>query len=320
MRVRVRIAFVLAAALAMCVPATASAAPPGPKLRTPTATMAKALTCPSEFVHTERQPVLLVHGTQVTPQEHWGWNYLEALPRLGFDVCTVTLPGRSRGDIQASTEYVVHAIRAIAERSGRRVDIIGHSQGALQPRWAMRWWPDIAPKVDDLVSISAPNHGTDSADHLCGTGECFPSAWQFRHGAAFLAALNSNKAPDVARGVSGTSIYSETDELVQPSKDARLLNGVNIRVQDICPGRVVEHVEAAVDAVVFALAVDALTAKGGARTAAGAGACTQTYIPGLTPFDVAAGMTRMMGNITLAMATAKDNRTTEPPLEAYARS
>ena len=99
-------------------------------------------------------------------------------PRDGYDVCWVTLPDRSVGDIQVASEYVVHAVRTINARSGRKVDIVGHSQGGLEPRWALRWWPSLLSKVDDLVTLATPNHGTIVADP---PGPTCPACWQMKH-------------------------------------------------------------------------------------------------------------------------------------------
>ncbi|MGB1581107.1 MAG: lipase, partial [Nevskiales bacterium] len=41
--------------------------------------------------------------------------------------------------------------------------MIGHSQGALMPRWALKWWPSARDLVQDFVLQAGPNHGTDVA-------------------------------------------------------------------------------------------------------------------------------------------------------------
>jgi putative serine esterase DUF676 len=50
----------------------------------------------------------------------------------------VTLPGTGMGDIQVAGEYVVYAIRTMHAAYGGRIDIVGHSQGGMVPRWALR--------------------------------------------------------------------------------------------------------------------------------------------------------------------------------------
>jgi hypothetical protein len=310
---------VLAVALLALVTVTpaARAADPGPALRTPASRLAAALQCPATFTHVDHEPVLLVQGTNVKADEHWSWNYAKVLPDLGFDTCVVALPGRARGDIQLTSEYVVAAIRRIAALTGRRVDVIGHSQGSLQPRWAMRWWPDLPAKVDDYVSLAGSNHGIVAADGMCAGGSCFPAAWQMKSSSALLAALNRKHEDE--RGVAMTSIYSETDELVQPFETSALRGAANIVVQDICPGRPVDHVSLADDAVVFAFVHDALTHTGPASVSRAKVDCASAFMPGVTPADVLFGQARLYANTAVEVSTAQDSVDHEPALAPYAR-
>ena len=230
-----------------------------PPLGTPTATLDAALHCPATF-DDPREPVLLVHGTFTHDQENYAWNYLAELTQRGFDVCTVTLPNRSLDDIQVATEYVVHAVREMSAASGDEVDILGHSQGGLEPRWAIKWWDDMAARIDDLVMLATPNHGTIAAplgQLLCA------SCHQMRPDSEFLAALNAgDETPD---GVDYTSIYSvAVDEIVIPNDSAELDGAANISVQDACfpIPRVADHVSLVADTVAFDLALDAFTQAG----------------------------------------------------------
>lgn len=298
--------------------------PPGdPPLSVPLAALNAALTCPATFT-SSHQPVLLVHGTFTNADENWSWNYRVALPRDGYDVCWVTLPERSVGDIQLASEYVVQAVRTINARSGRRVDIIGHSQGGLEPRWALRWWPSLLSKVDDLVTLATPNHGTVVADT---PGPTCPACWQMRTTSNFIASLNSgDETPaTVAAAPSYTALYSLTDELVEPSvpTPTAALNGAsNILVQapDVCHGRPVDHVGFAYDKVVYDLTRDALDHKGPAvpsRAYAASGQvafCAQTTI-----VDVPALLALALAeNLDFTDAPASSFVTQEPALKCYA--
>jgi hypothetical protein len=211
--------------------------------------------------------VLLVHGTFVNGSETFGWNYLPELAARGYRVCTVDLPNRSMSDIQVAAESVVVAVHRLARESGRKVDVIGHSQGALQVRWATRWWPSVQAEVDDVVTLAGPNQGTTVAA-LPGTrlGGC-PACLQMAPGSAFLAALN---AGDQTPGpVSYTSIYSTfVDELITPNATAARIEGAsNLQLQALCPGRPVTHVTILVDAVAATLVLDALGRPGPATAA-----------------------------------------------------
>lgn len=208
--------------------------------------------------------VLLVHGTSVMPEENWGWNWESALPHFGFLPCTVRLPDYAFVDIQVSSEYVVHAIREMSDTTGLKIAVVGVSQGGLQPRWAIRWWPDVRERINDLVMLATPNHGALFADLSCALVSCLPALWQTRTtGSRFLDILNH--ADETPGKVSYTSIYSHTDVVIQPSfldASAVLEGGVNIAVQDFCPGRVVDHAQHVYDAAVWALAIDALLHPG----------------------------------------------------------
>lgn len=292
---------------------TAAAVVGDPAYSVPVDALAAALSCPGGFTHPTHEPVLLVHGTAVTPDENWGWNYALVLPKLGYDVCTVALPGRALGDIQVSAEYVVYAIRAMYAATGQKVDILGHSQGPLEPRWALKWWPSLRSQVDDVVMMAAPNHGTAIAS---GPPVCTASCLQMKIGSVFLAALNAGG--ETPPGPSYTSIFSLTDELVQPqapSATSGLAGASNILMQDICPGRIVEHADFADDAAVFAVVMDAFTHPGPADPSRiDRSVCSQTYFAGSNP----------QAGFSIALATwyqgwpAPAYSTTEPPLKCYA--
>ena len=237
-----------------------------PPLSVPAEELAAALECVEPATpDPAKEPVLLVHGTGVTPEENWSFNYRAVLPEQGWTTCTVRLPDRALGDIQVASEYVVAAVRTMAARAGGPVDVLGHSQGGLEPRWAVRWWPGIRSLVDDLVTLAAPHHGTVVADGGCANG-CAPAIQQMRPGSKFLAALN--EGDETPGDISYTSVGTRTDQLVQPVESTALAGGAtSIILQDLCPGRPVDHVGIVTDAPTFALVVDAFTSPGPADVA-----------------------------------------------------
>jgi triacylglycerol lipase len=278
--------------------------------------MLRALSCSAEFTHLDdHEPVLLVHGTSGTPEETWSWNYAENLPAQGFDVCWVRLPNRALSDQQESAEYVVHAIKWMHARAGgRKIDVTGHSQGGLLPRWALRWWPSLQVIVDDFVPLAAPGHGASGADTLCPT-TCAPAVQQMKMNSNYLAALNS--VDETPGPVDYTSIYSATDELVQPTSSPPLAGGMNIMIQDVCPGRPVLHFGQVHDAVTYALVMDAFTNSGPADvTRLPDDVCTRTWAPGVTEVDVVSGNVMGYGNAYLAFG-AYPAAESEPALKPY---
>jgi triacylglycerol lipase len=302
-----------AVAFVLVTPA-ARAQETGPALETAEPKLRAALHCPSSFDDPDHGPVLLVHGTFTDDGYNWGWSYLPALTAAGFDVCTVTLPDHSLGDMQVQAEYVVYAVRQMAARSGDLVSMIGASQGTLHPRWAVKWWADVRGSVDDIIFLAGPHHGTDVARLGATLGQCFASCWQMASGSNYLTALNDG---DGTPGhISYTSLYTLTDELVQPQlpTSTSVLDGAtNVAIQDLCPTRPVDHVSISTsDAVAYWLAVDALTHPGAADPARfDIATCAQPFIDGTTPLDLfsAEGSANFNGQYIAA----------EPPLKAYAK-
>lgn len=290
----------------------------GPALSVPTGLLAEALSCPDQL--NGYGPVLLVHGTFATPEENWSWNYQRTLPLSGYAVCTVKLPDRSLGDIQVASEYVVYAVRTMAARTGRQVDILGHSQGGLEPRWAVRFWPDVRAAVDDLITIAAPHHGTVSADVICAPFGCPPAGLQLRRGSAFLAALN---AGDETPGeISYTSVFTRTDELVQPAlpgdETAALDGAVNVAVQDLCPGRVVTHISALFDITTYGVILDALDNPGPADVnRLDPGCIGFPFVTTTDPLGIMQGPPFLIG--ALSSSFAHPRSTQEPEVAPYAR-
>ena len=315
-------AFAVAALAPVGAPAAASQ--PGPAYSVPMSKLRGGMRCPKAFGTRGRPPVLLVHGTTVTAEENWGWTYATQLPREGFDVCMVQMPDLALGDIQISSEYVVYALREMARRSGRKVSVVGLSQGAIEPRWAIRWWPDIRTIVDDYVSMAGTNHGSYFGNASC-TQECLPALWQqyirtegYRAAPRLLTALN---AVDETPGrVSYSSVYSLTDPIIQPIAPyptAALRGASNVAVQDICPGRVVEHVQAAWDAAYYALVLDALTHRGPVDPSRiDPAVCGAIAMPGVDPADALA-RTALLYTVIGQRQQEYPKTTQEPALKPY---
>jgi hypothetical protein len=317
-----RSAPVLAALLvAALLPATAAA---GPRpLSVPAKQLHAAFACDASLEGAARTPVLLVPGTGEDP-DFFNWNYEPALARLGIPFCTVTLPEHGTADIQVAAEYVVSAIRRMHARTGHRIDVIGHSQGGMVPRWGLRFWPDTRRMVDDLVGLAASNHGTTAADAVCGTG-CSAATWQQRDGSKFIAALNAGS--ETWRGISYTSVYTHLDEIVTPNQDAQtgstaLRTGPgaksNVAVQDICPNDVADHLQlGSSDAVGYALAIDALTHAGPADASRiPMTTCLAPAQPGVNPAtgpsDAAASYAKVAQQFNSGKVLSA-----EPPLACY---
>jgi pimeloyl-ACP methyl ester carboxylesterase len=315
------IAAALAALLVLCAPA---AAQDGPPLSVPADELAAALECPQPLAGATRAPVLLIPGTNLEPRANFDWNYEPALTAAGIPWCALTLPRYGMGDVQVAAEYVVAALRRMYAESGRRVSIVGFSQGGMIGRWALRWWPDTRSMVEDLVGNAPSNHGTQSARELCRTS-CPPAYWQQRDTAKFIEALNSGG--ETFAGIDYTVNFTRYDEVVTPNADAETGSSAlrtgdgrvrNTLIQDVCPANTAEHlVLGSYDPVGWALAIDALTHDGPADPGRiDATVCAQPFMPGVSPVTFAADYARYSATIGQAAAQS-EYVTEEPPLRCY---
>jgi hypothetical protein len=320
------------AAVALLAPASAAAvtyAPvdqPGPALSVPQSQLDASLQCSGNLA-TGPAPVLLVPGTGSNPHSNFSWNWEPALTDLGISWCAVTLPGNALGDVQIAGEYVVNGIRTMYARAGRRISIIGHSQGGMLPRWPLRFWPDTRAMVDDQIGFAPSNHGTTGAEFLCALS-CAAADWQQSDKSEFIKALNSYQ--ETFPGISYTEIYSHFDEIVTPNNDdtgSSSLHGgggdiTNVAIQDICPLDPSEHLAIGTqDAVAYDLAVDALEHPGPAdpaRAQAGdSGICTPLKLmPGINPVTYPADLASAAADLATNTATAPSVKS-EPPLACY---
>jgi hypothetical protein len=275
-------------------PAYAPLAQPGPALSVPLEQLKASLYCEPSVSDAKVEPVLLNPATGVTPEENYSWNWEPALEKLEIPWCAYTAPNHTLGDISTSGEYLVYAIRTMYAMAGRRIAIVGHSQGGMSMRWPLRFWPDTRAMVEDVIGFSGTNHGTTvGGSTVCASG-CPPADWQQGYQSNFIRALNSDA--ETFRGISYTEIYTHTDEVVEPATGpnptAALYTGrgmiTNVATQQICPNDRYEHLTiGTIDPVAYALAVDALTHPGPADPARiPRSVCSQLYMPGVNPLDL----------------------------------
>lgn len=225
----------------------------------------------------EGEPVLLLHGSDVTREQNWEWGYWQALPRAGVDVCWVALPLAALGDIQSAAEYAARAIELMSAETGELVDVLGHSTGTLIGRWALRYL-SASNSVDDYVSLAGPHHGSGLLNIETADGQAYPAYWQMRIGSRFIDAIN--RGDETPGDPSYTSLYTLFDTFVFPSGTQELQGAANIRLQDVCPARPVEHLTMALDGLTYLLVMDALTNPGPADAARlGADRCLATLMP-----------------------------------------
>ncbi len=291
----------LFASAALAQPPFAPLDQPGPPLSPTPAQLKASLYCEPSVRGARVEPVLLNPGTSTTPTENFGWNWEPALDMLGIPWCAYTAPNQALNRIDVSGEYLVYAIRTMYALAGRRIAIIGHSQGGMSMRWALRFWPDTRAMVEDVVGLEPDNHGTTViGPGLCATTGCPPADWQQISSSNFIQALNSGT--ETFPGISYTNLYSTHDELATPDSgpnDCTSCLSVgggqisNVELQSLCPLDLSEHLAAGTtDPVAYALGVDAITHPGPADPARiPSSVCLQLLMPGVTsPESAAAGL------------------------------
>jgi triacylglycerol esterase/lipase EstA (alpha/beta hydrolase family) len=220
------------------------------------------------------RPVILVHGTFADMSDSW-----QALSPLLFNngYCVFALNYGSfnnsgslgiyaTGPIEDSAAQLSSFVnRVLSATHASQVDIVGHSQGGMMPRYYMKFLGG-ASKVHTLVGLAPSNHGT-TLDGLFTLSSMFPGSnaaqtdcpacAEQEAGSPFLTKLNAGG--DTLPGVHYTVIESTNDEVVTPYTSAFLTGpGVtNITLQNQCSEDQGEHLSMPYDHIADA---DVLTA------------------------------------------------------------
>jgi hypothetical protein len=302
---------------------------PGPALRPTQADLDRAVECHGDFSQ-GKEAVLLVPGTAFTVATQFSWSWGRALTYAGIPWCGVTPPENSLGDATVAGEYDVYAIRKTFAMAGSRpIAVVGHSQGAMRPRWALRFWPDVRPMVADLVSVAPDNEGVSATAPgvvpplfrlTCTLVACPQGIWQQLAGSNFIAALNSGQ--QTFPGIDYSVIYSRTDGLVQPGDtvlDPAPGTSYNrVAIQSVCPLEIADHLtNGSTDAVSWAMILDAITHAGPVDPSRlSKSVCTQLFFPGIDYAKALAGGINAPLQIIMAAATTP-RFTVEARLPAY---
>ncbi|KAH0545367.1 hypothetical protein FGG08_000508 [Glutinoglossum americanum] len=235
-----------------------------------------------EFGRGSKQTVILVPGTAVPGGTTYKGNFAKLLSSTTWaDPLWLNIPGFSLGDIQANAEYVAYAIHYIsAITGGRNVSVITWSQGSLDTQWGLKYWPSTRGLVSDHIAVSGDYHGTKLAYTLCPGFPlnmllgCTPSILQQTYDSNLIRKLRSSGGDSAY--IPTTTIYSGTDEIVQPQSgsgassflnDARTVGVSNNQVQVVCgPGSLAGgfygHAGVLIHPLAWELTVDALQHPG----------------------------------------------------------
>jgi len=217
-------------------------------------------------------PVLLVPGTFENMAKNWA-TMSPALKSQGYCVFALNYGATNgvdaTGPVADSARQLAPFVeKVLASTGARKVDLVGHSQGGMMPRYYLGFLGG-ADKVNHLVGIAPSNHGTrglitptpDAVPPATSVGgsNCQACADQ-QAGSPFLTELNS--IGDTVPGPAYTVISTTHDEVVTPYPSQFLAGPAqqvtNITIQDKCPADVIDHDQAPNDPITQRLVSDAL--------------------------------------------------------------
>jgi triacylglycerol esterase/lipase EstA (alpha/beta hydrolase family) len=212
-------------------------------------------------------PAVIVHGT-FGDQKSLLDNLSLSLKRDGFCVYALDYGNRATGPIEQSAQQLKTFVdKVLAATGAAKVEIVGHSQGGMMPRYYIKNLGGDA-LVEDLVGLAPSNHGTTINRAFSSSPFCV-SCDQQRAGSDFLTALNN---PDETPGdVDYTQVETRYDQVVVPYTSAFLADGpqtTNVLLQDRCPADASEHLTIPMDPQAIAWVLDAFRHDGPADPAA----------------------------------------------------
>jgi triacylglycerol esterase/lipase EstA (alpha/beta hydrolase family) len=222
-------------------------------------------------------PVILVHGTLENMDDNWRAaapilaNHGYCVFALNYGGSSSTADFQGTGEIAASAATLASFVDTVLAATGAsKVDIVGHSQGGMMPRYYIKFLGG-ASKVNTLVGLAPSNHGT-TLDGITSLGSALgllepvngvlaegcESCVEQEVGSSFITNLNAGG--DTVPGPSYTVIETTGDEVVTPYTSA-FLNGpdvTNITIQNQCPVDFSDHLEIANDPTAMADMLNAL--------------------------------------------------------------
>jgi triacylglycerol lipase len=249
-----------ACAAALALPSAAAAAVPPPP--------GSNVACTPTRAHPE--PVILVHGTFENQLDNW-LAMSPALKAAGY--CVYSFDYGAYGGSDAAGVYGTGPIeksaaelrdevtKVRAATGAAKVDLVGHSQGGMMPRYYLKNLGG-AKYVDDLVGLSPSNHGTSNP--VAGpAGVTCPACAQQVTGSPFITALNAGD--ETPGSVSYTQVVTRYDEVVIPYTSGYLAAGprvTNLTLQDKCPTDTSDHLRTPYSTAAIAITKNALGRTG----------------------------------------------------------
>ncbi|RRJ28020.1 lipase family alpha/beta hydrolase [Halocatena pleomorpha] len=167
----------------------------------------------------DRSPVLMVHGFLDSRRTPWWDITTHRLQEIGYtdDELYLLRLGALGTTVDSPTVYaeeVTAKLQSMSTDHGSDVDIIAHSMGGLDSRWAIEKM-GADQYVDSLITLGTPHQGT----YVAYLAYITPGGRDMIPGSDFLRELNDGQ---LAESVDYTALWSNFDELITPDEYAML--------------------------------------------------------------------------------------------------
>ena len=184
-------------------------------------------------VASEKDPVVFVHGftgsaSSFNDMKQWlvsqGWpsDYLYAIQYSNTTGSSID----NAYELQSFIKTVLRQTKA------SKVDIVAHSMGGLSTRYYVKYLEG-SQKVDDVVTLGSPHHGTNSSYFGLWT----QGAREMVPGSPFLNDLNNiDETPngsDSSAVIQYTSIYSSADTVINPYTSSIIDGAANVQISGV---------------------------------------------------------------------------------------
>ncbi|WP_330633346.1 DUF7379 domain-containing protein [Halocatena halophila] len=167
----------------------------------------------------DRNPILMVHGFLDSGETPWWDLTTHRLKEIGYDqeqlyVLSLGALATTFDSPEVYAEEVTTTLESISASHDSAVDIIAHSMGGLDSRWAIEKM-GAHEYVDSLITLGTPHQGT----YIAYLAYITPGGRTMVPNSEFLQELNDGQ---LAEDVEYTAIWSNFDALITPDEFATL--------------------------------------------------------------------------------------------------
>jgi triacylglycerol lipase len=197
---------------------------------------------------TTPRTVLLITG--VTIKKEWMMPIQKRLERDGFNTVLYEPAALLSGDLEKESKALVSLVDGILKQTGETtIDILAECTGGVIARHYIQSLGG-DQKIAHMVTFVSPQHGLPIAPLVYGIVG-WPALRDLTPWSKFMHAVNDAPLPS---NVSFTSIYTCTDEYIQPYSTSAIPGATNI---DLCHG-FTGHFQTMYDPAIYMVMHDAL--------------------------------------------------------------